>query len=203
MGRPAHRLIRLLDEASPDDWQCGLDWYAGAYALACRLWDSTPQGASVGAGIIAALSPRCQWVENIRRAIMVTQGRITGLKHPAAKAQRIWQGQPPDQVLRGPKERAFYLAILSQGLGLTPAVIDVWAARAAGLRQPRNLAEYEKLSQLYAEVARRGNPRHTVHQVQAVIWVTYRRRYLAKLWAEPCESAWDQAMLKLPRENQS
>lgn len=175
------RVEGWLNAATAQDLAEGLHWYDRARTVAEDM--STEYGLSVRhcAGVIAALSPRCQWAANVAGArkmiAAATAGdlepSVNGLRDNRAKAWRIANGEDPDTVLSGPKVRAFYANIMGDG---EPVTLDVWCARAAEGRSNPNAPKgrrYECLSEAYRRTARaRGlAPR----DVQAAVWTVYRR----------------------------
>lgn len=127
---------------------------------------------STAAGVIAALSPRLHWDQNLLAASRCLGSEdVPGVfMANLVKAQRIFAGERPLDVLSGPKVRAFYLAIL----GRQAPVVDVWVARAAGIRReltPRRYSEAARALTVAAE--RAGVPTTTF---QATVWVAERGR---------------------------
>ena len=56
-------------------------------------------------------------------------GTTAGLRNSVGKAERIWQGERPLQVLSGPKVRNFYRAMMGDENAMT---VDRWMLRAVG-----------------------------------------------------------------------
>jgi hypothetical protein len=171
-----------LSVATAQDLADGLAWYDRAREEALSL-AYMPGCASVehAAGVIAALSPRVQWGENIvsaRKMIRAAamnrpEPRTNGMLRNRRKAWRIAHGEDPELVLGGPKVRAFFANIMGDREAVT---IDVWAARAAEGCANTNAPvrrRYLLLAESYRRVARaRGmHPR----DVQAAVWTVHRR----------------------------
>lgn len=152
----------------------GLGWYAEAYRVAAQIW---PERPDLAAGVIAALSPRCQWSTNQVWAAAVVHAARTGQACPAvhttamrAHAWRIANGEAPLDVLNGPKVRAFWANIM----GDTDAVTcDVWAVYVALGRKDETMvrtpARYAAVAAAYrrAAVILGVTPR----ECQAATWV--------------------------------
>lgn len=127
------RILAAYAAASADDLAAGLAWYRRAAEAAASILPADPARA---AGVIAALSPRCQWSTNVGWAAAVIEAAARGEASPPAvhtsamraQAWRIARGEAPLDVLRGPKVRAFYRNITGD---LTAVTVDVWAARVA------------------------------------------------------------------------
>jgi len=139
-------------EAIPDgertsQLSAGAGWYDEARRVVDALAGDYGVPPERVAGIIAALSPRTRWADNVRGAEQVLHraaypelfgsgGYLDGLGRPipgyganVRKAERIAAGERPELVLGGDKVRAFYRAILGDR---GAAVIDVWMIRAVG-----------------------------------------------------------------------
>lgn len=129
-------IIDRYHAASPEHKKAGAGWYSVANVLAEEIgllaganeW----QAPIVGAGILAAVSPRQSWTHNITAARAIAIRPY--IRPPSvfttswAKAQRIAYGEAPSTVLGGAKVRAFYRNILGDQ---TCCTIDGWALKAA------------------------------------------------------------------------
>lgn len=161
---------KVFQDATADDIESGRQWYPGArgvvYAMA-RQYGVTPEKA---AGVVAALSQRCQWSKNIEHARACFEKRpIGGLPAAANKAIAIRDGANIVDTL-GPnahKIRAFYLALLGD---MDAVVIDTWIIKA--LKWPTKSytrIQYEKLADIIRRQARRAGM--TAAAYQATVWV--------------------------------
>lgn len=173
-------IFRHWTESSELTRAAGIGWYREARREARAIARELPAGLgeAAAAGIIAALSPRAQWSVNLRgaRAIAAARRRgdieapAVGLPDARAKAWRIAHGEAPLDVLGGAKVRAFYAAIRSGGDA--DAVIDIWAARAAGLDRNPRPSEYDALAAAYAAVA--DEVELSPAELQATVWMQVR-----------------------------
>lgn len=179
--RMVRRITRAYRASSAAHRAAGLGWYAEAWRVAGEIW---PERPDLAAGVIAALSPRCQWSTNVVWARAMVHAARTGAPCPAVhtekgmrpQAWRIANGEAPLSVLNGPKVRAFWSNIV----GDTDAVtVDTWAARAAtGLsgkdaeRAISTPARYRAVADAYrrAAVILGITPR----ECQAAVWVHVR-----------------------------
>src|SRR5690349_21017448 len=100
--RAADESVRMLGDA----------WYDQAQQTAEEI---CPEDPTMAAGVIAALSPRCQWITNVAWARAVIHAAQNGLPCPAVhttamrkQAWRIANGEAPLSVLNGPKVRRFF-----------------------------------------------------------------------------------------------
>lgn len=184
-GAAARRLRALYAGADPATIAAGRDWYREAAAEVARLARSAPPGIGrvACAGVLAALSPRAQWGQNVAGARAAVAAAATGADPALAaapyslgancvKAARILAGEPADKVLGGRKVRAFWRAILGDGAAVT---IDYWACVAAGRGQdanrltPRRHAVIERAYRAAADWAG-----ETPRDFQAIAWIAAR-----------------------------
>lgn len=177
-------VLKAYRAASEQDRAEGLSWYTDTRDYA-RTLDSDLQRA---AGVIAALSPRLQWTQNVNAAANVYAGRpAAGLGDAKRKAARILAGEAPLDVLGGPKVRAFYQCIILAGHHPTAVCVDMHAHDIALGRvtddatRTRNLGRkggYELIAGAYVAAARilaREGITVTPAQVQATTWVHWRK----------------------------
>ena len=191
------RITRAFRAASPADLAAGLGWYAEARRVASDIWPDRPD---VAAGVIAALSPRCQWSVNVVFAERVVAAARAGRPCPdvsttgnRATAYVIATGTAPldalgtvapsGRVVSGHKVRAFYANIM----GDTDAVtVDMWAYAVAtgrwathprtGARVPADAImsarEYVAIAAAYRRAAAILGV--TPRECQAAVWVAAR-----------------------------
>jgi hypothetical protein len=182
--RLRHSVARVdgwLSTATAQDLAAGLAWYDRARGEAEQMAAETGLSVRQCAGIIAALSPRCQWASNVAGAWKMARAAATGELEPVIcgtldnrrKAWRIAQGEDPGAVLSGPKMRAFFANILGDVESVT---VDVWAAAAAEGGKTKQ-APVRRRYLLLAESFRRVAERHGMapRDVQAAVWTVYRR----------------------------
>lgn len=176
------RILRSFNAASAADALEGADWYASAADVSAALAAGSGLTFEQCAGVIAALSPRCKWNENLRAAGLIVAAASGGVAAPIvcgtlgnrAKAWAIANGGDPAAILGGPKVRAFYANIC----GDTSAVcVDVWAARAAEGRSDDRAADgrrYKRIARAYERAADIAGV--TPRDMQATVWVAIRRQ---------------------------
>lgn len=177
------RLARMVRGASADQRSQGLAWYADALTV-CQAIAAisgpgvAPVSVETVAGVFAALSPRTHVKTNIAWCAAVIHAARTGQACPAvhtrtmrAQAWRIAQGERWQDVLRGPKVRAFAANLTGD---MSPVTVDVWMVRAIlGDAAPADrrigAALYRECADVIARVARAvGEPPAVV---QAIVWV--------------------------------
>lgn len=170
-------IVRVYREANDSQLSRGLSWYADAHTIALAL---DPSNVERAAGILAALSPRLDWDRNVLLASRVyVEGFASGcLKSNASKADAIYAGGAPLDILGGDKVRAFYGAIVDPSAG--HVVIDRHAFDIALGRRTDDAARgalgrkgaYDFVADLYREAARILGVSATV--VQSVTWTVWR-----------------------------
>lgn len=189
-------------------------------------WDMSIAGdyereVAKAAGVIAALSPRLAWRKNVEYAELAYMtyagiaeqgvmsmrtdgdiseayfaGMIPTLNANARKAFRILNGEDPEDVLGGPKVRAFYFTIVNpsdpRAVVVDRHAIDITFGQvlndqARGLALGRKGA-YDKVSELYRRAARIISAElgevWTPAQVQATTWTYWRRERAAAYHGE-------------------
>lgn len=101
-----------LDRVAPDKLKEGQSWYERANEQAERIGRIAGGDTRMGAGIIAALSPQKNWTHNLDLAEeLVKTGNTRHFTGQADKARRIMSGEDPLDVLKGPKERPFFINV--------------------------------------------------------------------------------------------
>ena len=199
------RVCAAFRASTPAQRAAGLVWYATAWAAAWSIaarvlgdaWSElTPaaqrEWAARVAGVIAALSPRCQWSTNVAWAGAVVAAAWSGgpvpRVHTKAMRRQAWAiatGADPLDVLHGPKVRAFWANIVGDPTAVT---VDVWAVRAARGDRPTvpdgrgrmryaddgrvSVREYRAYADVYVRAARRLGV--TPRECQAAVWVHVR-----------------------------
>lgn len=165
--RGASAILAAWSTVNDHDRKTGASWYADAGAMCASL----PGGARVGAGVVAAMSPRLPWSVNVAAARDLLEGReVRGvLGANVAKARRIAGGEDPEAVLGGPKVRAFFSALLG---ARDVVVVDGWAARIAGYPPPGTERQYQIIARAYRTAARRAGVDPVV--LQASTWIAAR-----------------------------
>ena len=166
----AVHIMAVRKRATPDDIREGMSWYARAHDIAREA-----ETASVGAGILSALSPRIRWPRNVMLARQAFRAPLTGgaLSGSVEKANRILAGELPLDVLGGLKTRAFYVNILDPENNET-VTVDTHAIKIAGInRDAVGVKLYNDIANGYRECAEYLGI--LPQQIQAITWITYRR----------------------------
>lgn len=170
----ARRLLAVWRAATRREKTAGARWYAEATRTAKTLARRYGVSHATAAGVMAAISPRLTWKYNVKAAemILATASRVPGVfRASLVKALRILSGERPLQVLSGPKVRAFYRVLMGDE---SHAVVDVWMARAVGVKPEHVTRQYDEISQAIELAAQ--SARTTVARMQATAWVQVRGR---------------------------
>jgi hypothetical protein len=168
----------------------GLRWYRTAHGIARDLYRTFDlPSLAHGAGILAALSPATSWDVNVRDAFALCGSDLAVVSTYGAnrkKALAIRRGENPHRVLgaslnSGDKVRAFFYCIAAPSRSLS-VCLDRHAVSAAlgAVTDPsvvsallRRKGQYERFADAYAAVAVELGL--MPHQVQAVVWLAWRR----------------------------
>ena len=175
--------MKVYRACTADDIREGMSWYREALAFAASL-DSD---VSRAVGVISVLSPMVAWPRNMTLARQHYAGVFGGcLPDSTSKAQRILAGEPVESVVSGVKVTAFYANIMGDDsvVTLDRHAIDVAVgkvltdderqaiARAKGKRGPV-IAAYVSAARI---ASRESGERITPAQLQAIVWVGWRKR---------------------------
>jgi hypothetical protein len=172
------RLIDAYDATDTETRRLGAAWYPNAQAM-CAAMVRTSFARDGACGVVAALSPRNGWAQNLAQAAAVLAAKRQRKGCPRvhttamrAQAWRIAGGADPLDVLNGPKVRAFYRNLTGDSQAVT---VDVWAARAAlGVTDvpPITPKVYADIAHAYWRAAMmRGVDPSTL---QATVWIDIR-----------------------------
>lgn len=192
------RICRAFRSASPADRAAGLGWYDAAQREAAAIW---PERPDLAAGVLAALSPRCQWSSNVAWAYaLVAAARAGGECPPVSMMDNratAWAiattgGDPlrhlgkvshTGRVISGQKVRAFYRNITGDHDSVT---VDVWAFRAATGQEVEDITarQYRLISAAYVRAAAILGV--TPRECQAAVWVATRG-------TKPTDAGWHAA----------
>jgi len=178
-------IVATYNLSSADDKAEGNGWYTVAHDFAKSLDPENPRRA---AAILAVLSPRLSWTRNIEAALDVYAGRWPKvLNTNARKAFRIRGGADPEEVVKGPKVRAFWHAIVDpsnpRAIVVDRHAIDVAAGQVLTDNQRGVLlgrkGAYDKVCSMYVAAAKALSVAYrteiTPVEVQATTWVAWRK----------------------------
>lgn len=178
---PAHvaNILAVFNGASDDVMASGIGWYPAAHAFCQSLDDNVTRACAV----VAVTSPNTSWSANktfARKAYTNRSGLGMGFPDKVDKVNRLFAGENPYDVVKGPKVTPFFLRILDPYSTDIVPVIDRHAQdiadgqRALKRNAPRGM-RYNVYAAAYLEVARIvGLP---AHAVQAVTWETWKEAH--------------------------
>lgn len=175
------RILSMYHQATPEQVEHGLSWYADAHAWAESKARQYGLDIRKVAGVTAALSPMQSWAGNKTNTDKVLHAWYNGLGKPSAglpaNVSKAWaivrDIAPPLDILSGEKVRAFYLNILGRYDMVT---VDRWAWRAARKDKwtPSGLTlnQYRALQQAYVDAADELDLQPAI--LQAIVWLVVR-----------------------------
>lgn len=183
--RLARHIVATYNAALPEERVQGRSWYATARQVAESLDPKDPVRA---AAVIAVLSPRLSWDKNVELASDAYAGRyLRCIQANARKAHDLVAGDDPDEIVSGPKVRAFWRAIVDP-TDPTAIVIDRHAIDVAfgevmdDQRRGKILGTkgaYGEVSERYVYAAEILSDLYSTDltpvDVQATTWVAWRR----------------------------
>lgn len=198
----ADNIVKAFDQSTPSERFQGMRWYEDAHRVA---WALGGGDVAKGAAVLAAYSPQTAWPVNLFNAARsLAEGRAYGPGEAMATgamqktAQRLINGEHPEDVLKTPKVNAFGRLI---ALGrdhpedeLGQVVVDRHAMSvAAGKRLLKEDVNgkgeraspigkdpfYSHVADMYREAAFRISQREgeeiAPHQLQAITWLYQQR----------------------------
>lgn len=182
-------ITKIFRQTTAEDRIAGLGWYATAREVAAQL---DPEDPARAAAVIAVLSPRTSWPQNVKLAQDAYAGRKVGaLGANVRKAQRILAGEDPSDVVTGDKVRAFWLTIVdpsdARAVVVDRHAFDVACDQvtddATRGRYLGRVGKYAELADMYRRAAkiisRETGQSWTPAAVQAATWVYWRRERAA------------------------
>lgn len=175
--------------ASTDDRVQGRGWYATARAIAESL---DPRDPTRAAAVIAVLSPRLSWRKNVEAAQDAYAGRpLRVLGRNAEKARLLLAGADPEDVVSGPKTRAFWRTITDptdpRAVVVDRHAVDVAVGRVLGDAARGALlgktGGYDSVADAYRRAARILSREYgtalSPAEIQATTWLYWRRERAA------------------------
>lgn len=198
-------ILRFYELSSIEEIKDGLTWYAEANSYAKELAIRFNISISQSVGIIAAFSPQSGWIENKRYA-------LTFLYTPNLRVRSQVQTDKANHILKLTNETDIYNALSicdkafkTKAFFLNIANPDVDGdvtidrhAIASCIQHPDNVSaldgsyghltkpQYEFFQRCYIKAAKQANI--LPHQLQAIVWVTYRR--IRKLAEHNTKTEW-------------
>lgn len=170
-------ILAVYNGAFPNHFVEGIKWYPSVHDLGKQLDPINPDRAW---GIIAALSPMTPWPRNVFLAQRTFEEGIAYgcLTSNANKANRIYAGEAPLDVLGGMKITNFYLNIAdpyADNVTIDRHAHDIAMGEPFG-KQTRKMLNskggYNELADLYREVA--NDIGILPSELQAITWCAWR-----------------------------
>lgn len=182
-------ITRIFREATPEQIEAGIDWYADARRIAGVLAEQYDVTLDVAAGVIAALSPLNSWGSNVNLTarFLAAGGLDAGyLKANLAKARRILAGEAIKPTLSGLKTQNFFDSIVSAGAdgicidrhAYCLAVNDRSVSNDVPSLSPKRYAEVAECYTRAARIlSRELGMVLTPAVVQSVTWTVWRQKF--------------------------
>jgi hypothetical protein len=194
-GTMTDNILRAYVLADDSDINDGIDWYGRALELAIELDPTNPRRA---VGIIAVLSPMTSWPMNVRRAREVyATGTTSGLTNNVRKAERIFNGENPDDVVSGEKVTSFFHNILGDDARVTVdrhaidcayGKVQTNEERSKAIKSTKARDGYGIIRDAYKHVAQiisnETGKVITGAQLQAIVWVYWRRNVIPNFYGD-------------------
>jgi hypothetical protein len=175
--RYIRNIVKVYNQATPDQKRRGAEWYRAANQLATMISDGNTRA---GAGVIAALSANKAWDINQRIARRAFEtGKPTGhVRDALTKAARIMAGEDPEDVLPMAMKTGNFFRCIADPDDQEAVVIDRHAHDVAVGRpwgdDDRGLSSkgrYAVLSLAYRNAAAKLGVTPSV--LQATVWVVW------------------------------
>lgn len=180
-------VLRVFYQSEAAEIQSGLNWYETMGALACERMRATNRQRKLGhslprnkcLGIIAALSPQKSWTRNLSLAESILyRSNIGVVKIQEEKGRKILGGEDPADVLKGPKERAFYECFAeydtTRSVTIDGHTLNIWLGEYKSTADTKVTPRLFKLcTRDFQAVADSVGLRP--HQLQAICWIAWRR----------------------------
>lgn len=184
-ARPTHaklcnRIDHWLSVATAQELSDGLSWYARAGEFCSILGAETGFKAEHVAQVVAILSPQIDWEQNKRNAAVLATARSTEVKFFATQAQKekALAALSGEYKLSVSSRKTYSFAENISDPASLRVTVDRHAVQAA-----LNDAEvidlritdkrYREVEAAYQAVAKKHGL--LPYQVQAIVWVTYKR----------------------------
>ena len=191
VDRSTARLLDLYGLATDQEILSGSSWYFHARDYASSLAARYDTDLATAAAVISALSPGCNWEQNLIDAAAVfdqgDQAIVSTYSRNKQKAVDLAAGLlAPDQAFKaktGYKTLNFWKNIVSPEVA-GPVTLDRHGSRAAlgtdlapgqAIKWIKTPKKYETVQSAYQAAARAAGL--APHQFQAVIWLVFRRLY--------------------------
>lgn len=179
------RVWYALHSATSQEILDGMAFYEGANGLCRALATVFRSTVEQVAGVYAALSPMNTWDTNVANIVDMFRApdsaQVNTTHANRRKAQRIIQGEDPEEVLKGRKVRAFYGAILDPSNRLPIPVDRHLICLALGVKIGSNIelrslvgsnSIYSKIEQVYSYL---GSREGVGNRLASIAWFVQRR----------------------------
>ncbi len=179
---------KILSQSDSDDIEQGRSWYKAAHNRILALASESGYTPEQVAGVTAVLSPMVEWNLNWKTAARFCKSKgktrsVPGFTRNREKAKNILACKDAVAVegyVRGPKVNPFYHTLLDPSYSVATIDTQMIAAFYEGVAYRDDLKiisdspkRQEPLRQALEAIAREKG--WTVPEVQAVVWITFKR----------------------------
>lgn len=178
-------IVAMYNRASEWDVAEGMTWYEEAFRLCTILSRKYDRDVNVVAAVLAALSPRNKWAQNVKDTEVILAAAVEGLPVEDIRVgttnlfrDRAYEIARTGKIglLKGPKVWSFWKDIVDNR-GTDRVTVDVWAYRiAAGDLKAAPKLDYKAYNHIERQYQRAARKLGLLPlQLQAITWVTARR----------------------------
>jgi hypothetical protein len=193
MSKEVRNILKIYRQATPQDHEAGLAWYAKARDAAVSLSIQHDVPLRVVVGVIAALSPNNKWERNVKDAGVMIAAFLGGdpveVCKPSTytkmrdKAWSILAAVPENDnevisILNGQKIVSFFCNIMGHDSVVTidGHAYNIAQGKRVGLTDDATSMSkgvYKDMQEAYARAAKRVGLK--VYELQAITWVAWKR----------------------------
>ena len=171
---------KVLSYATPEEKEYWTRWYPGAHALAWKLAKKFDQPLNIVAGVLAVLSPRTDWINNVGFASAALAGNWEEVRTISPENERkAWSliNEGDFSVIRGDKVHKFFQSIYDPQRFENEVVVDthaaaIWLGRRVGEIPSISPTVRAKMTEDYRNAAKTFGI--TPQGAQALAWVLWR-----------------------------
>jgi hypothetical protein len=193
MSKEVRNILKIYRQATPQDHDTGLAWYAKARDAAVSLSVQHDVPLRVVVGVIAALSPNNKWERNVKDAGVMIAAFLGGEPVEVCKtstytkmrdkAWSILAAVPENDnevisILNGQKIVSFFCNIMGHDSVVTidGHAYNIAQGKRVGLTDDATSMSkgvYKDMQEAYARAAKRVGLK--VYELQAITWVAWKR----------------------------
>lgn len=192
-----HQIRKVLAEATEEEYCEGKEWYSQANQFCATLAGEYGVSLDSAAAVTAVLSPGIQWPvnKNAANSLLLAfrmggddalQGVTTAAYNQnQRKASRIVRGECPQEIVRGPKVTQFWNDMKEPETDWDAPTIDghvysICSGRKIPIGEAPEIRVSERAAIIRAFRKVAADNGLLVKQVQAIVWVVWKRLHPPK-----------------------